>query len=313
MEKTMILTRCIRYFGLVVMFAVIGLATGVAHAASAGGPLPGEGLSQSYRESQMDNVEYQKVEAIKMADNLFYVGPGYVSVYLITTPKGHILIDGSEGPYVDHVLENIRKVGFDPADIEYIIISHGHLDHFGGVAAIQDISDAQVGAVAEDWDLIEERSQSAGRNQGPPPRMPRKDFVIEQGDTITLGGQTVQLHVTPGHTAGVMSAEFTVYDNGRPHKAFFSGGTGGRGGHLNELAVASTTRVLAIDDIEVFLPNHAWNAGNPYPNGSIFERALRIAEEQLNPFVDGEAWQEWMSITHQRNVDRLAQDRAVAN
>ncbi len=290
----------------------ITFAAGSALAAAAGGPQPGEGLSQSYRESQMDNVEYQKVEPIKMADNLYYVGPGYVSVYLITTPEGHILIDASEDPYVEHVLGNIREVGFDPADIEYIIISHGHLDHFGGVAAIQDISGAEVGAAAEDWVLIEERTQSPGRNQGPPPRMPRKDFVIEQGDTITLGGQTVRLHVTPGHTAGVMSAEFTVYDNGTPHKAFFSGGTGGRGGVLNELAVESTSRVVAIEDIEMFLPNHAWNAGNPYPNGSIFERALRISEGQPNPFLDGAAWEEWVTKAHQRNVDRLAQDRAEA-
>lgn len=290
----------------------IAFATGAALAAAAGGPEPGEGLSQSYRESQMDNIEYQKVEPIKMADNLFYVGPGYVSVYLITTPDGHILIDGSEDPYVEHVLGNIRKVGFDPADIAYILISHGHLDHFGGVAAIQDISGAQVGATAEDWLLIEERSQQEGRNQGPPPRMPRKDIIIEQGDVISLGGQTLNLHVTPGHTAGVMSAEFTVYDNGMSHKVFFSGGSGGRGGVLNELAVESTSRVLAIEDIEVFLPNHAWNAGTPYPDGSIFERALRVSEGQPSPFVDGASYEEWIGKVHQRNVDQLAQDRAEA-
>ncbi|MGY9105537.1 MAG: MBL fold metallo-hydrolase, partial [Alphaproteobacteria bacterium] len=156
----MIATKHIQYFGAVVMAAAIGVAAGTAHAASDGGALPGEGLSKSYRESQTDNVEYQKVEPIKMADNLFYVGPGYVGVYLITTPEGHILIDASEDPYVDHVLGNIRKVGFNPADIEYIIISHGHLDHFGGVAAIQDLSGAQVGAVAQDWELIEEYIES---------------------------------------------------------------------------------------------------------------------------------------------------------
>jgi hypothetical protein len=76
--------------------------------------------------------------------------------------------------------------------------------------------------------------------------------------------------------------------------------------------VESTSRVVAIEDIEMFLPNHAWNAGNPYPNGSIFERALRISDRQPNPFVDGAAWDEWMTKAHQRNVDRLAQDRAEA-
>ncbi len=107
-------TKHIHYLGAAVLSAALLFGSGAALAAAAGGPLPGEGLSQSYRESQMDNLEYQKVEPIKMADNLFYVGPGYVGVYLITTPEGHILIDGSEDPYVDHVLGNIRKVGFDP-------------------------------------------------------------------------------------------------------------------------------------------------------------------------------------------------------
>jgi metallo-beta-lactamase class B len=296
--------------GVVAFAASLFVSTGAALAAAPGGPLPGEGLSQSYRESQMDNVEYQKVDPIRMADNLYYVGPGYVGVYLITTPEGQILIDASEDPYVDHVLGNIRKVGFDPADIKYILISHGHLDHFGGVAAIQDLSGAQVGAVAEDWTLIEERTQNPGRNQGPPPRMPRKDFVIADGDTLSLGGQTLTFYVTPGHTEGVMSAVFTVYDNGAARKAFFSGGTGGRGGDLNRLAVESTSRILEIENIEMFLPNHAWNAGNPYPNGSIFERALRIADGQPNPFVDGAAWEEWITDAHQRNVDRLAEMRA---
>ena len=114
----MLNTNHFRYLGAFFVSGALLFGSGTAMAAAAGGPLPGEGLSQSYRESQMDNVEYQKVEPIKMADNLFYVGPGYVSVYLITTPEGHVLIDGSEDTYVDHVLGNIRKLGFDPADID---------------------------------------------------------------------------------------------------------------------------------------------------------------------------------------------------
>ncbi|MEY4879908.1 MAG: hypothetical protein RJB62_1377 [Pseudomonadota bacterium] len=295
------------YFGAA-MFAAVLMGTSAMGAE--GGPLPGEGLSQSYRESQMDNYEYQLVEPIKMADNLYYVGPGYVGVYLITTPEGHILIDAAEDPYVEHVLGNIRKVGADPADIKYILISHGHLDHFGGVAAIQDLSGAEVGAVAEDWALIRERANQTGRNEGPNPRAPREDFVIAEGDTLELGGNTFTFHVTPGHTAGVMSAEFTVWDNGTPHKAFFSGGTGGRPG-LEEIAVESTSRVVQYPDIEVFLPNHAWNEGNPYPNGSIFERAQRIAPGQPNPFIDGAAWREWIDKSHQRNVERWAEIEAA--
>src|SRR5712691_3448260 len=105
------------------------------HAAAGGGqnagPAPGETLSESYRGSQRDNVEYQKIPPIKVFDNLYYVGPGFVSVWLIPTTAGLILIDTAQEPYVDHVIDNIRKAGFDPKNVKYILLSHGHLDHFG--------------------------------------------------------------------------------------------------------------------------------------------------------------------------------------
>jgi glyoxylase-like metal-dependent hydrolase (beta-lactamase superfamily II) len=104
------------------------------------GPAPGEGLSESYRGSQSGNIEYQKVAPLKVFDNLYYVGPGSVSAWLISTSDGLILIDAAQEPLVDHVIDSIRKVGFDPADIKYILISHGHLDHFGGVGKIQALS-----------------------------------------------------------------------------------------------------------------------------------------------------------------------------
>src|SRR5712692_6732484 len=75
------------------------------------GPAPGETLSESYRGSQRDNVEYQKIPPIKVFDNLYYVGPGFVSVWLIPTTDGLILVDTAQEPYVDHVIDNIRKAG----------------------------------------------------------------------------------------------------------------------------------------------------------------------------------------------------------
>ena len=97
-----------------------------------------EELSETYRGSQKDNVEYQKVPPFKAFDNLYYVGPGFVSVWLLTTSEGGILIDAAQEPYVDHIVDSIKKVGFDLKNIKYILLTHGHLDHFGGVARIQE-------------------------------------------------------------------------------------------------------------------------------------------------------------------------------
>src|SRR5262245_43509484 len=164
------------------------------------GPAPGETLSQSYRGSQSRNVEYQKVPPLKVFDNLYYVGPGSVSVWLIPTTDGLILIDTAEEPLVDHVIDSIRKVGFDPSNIKYILLSHGHLDHFGGAAKIQKLSGARVATLEEDWQLIEKAAASPGRGGAPPPAAPKRDMVIKEGDTVTLGKTSLKVYKLPGHT-----------------------------------------------------------------------------------------------------------------
>src|SRR5438874_7768092 len=89
-----------------------------------------EGYSESFRGSQRNNETFQKIAPFKVFDNLYYVGPGFVSVWLISTPQGAILVDTAQEPYVDHVIASIKKVGFGLKDIKYIILTHGHLDHF---------------------------------------------------------------------------------------------------------------------------------------------------------------------------------------
>jgi glyoxylase-like metal-dependent hydrolase (beta-lactamase superfamily II) len=121
-------------------FALACLATGALINAQTAGPAPGESLSQSYRGSQGRNVDYQKIAPFKVMDNVYYVGPGSVSVWLVPTSAGLILIDTAQEPYVDYVIDNIRKVGFDPKNIKYILLSHGHLDHFGGANKIKALS-----------------------------------------------------------------------------------------------------------------------------------------------------------------------------
>src|SRR6476469_1124209 len=140
--------------------ALACLATGALISAQTAGPAPGESLSQSYRGSQSRNVEYQKIAPFKVMDNVYYVGPGSVSVWLVLTSAGLILIDTAQEPYVDTVLDNIRKVGFDPKNIKYILLTHGHLDHFGGAAKIQKLSGARVALTAADWDFMEQQAKA---------------------------------------------------------------------------------------------------------------------------------------------------------
>jgi metallo-beta-lactamase class B len=288
------------------------LATGTKAAPAGTSP-----ISQAYREHGKEDVAFQKVPPIHMFDNLWYVGPGYVSVYLIKTSAGAILIDASEEPdMVAHVIDSIKKTGTELSDIKYILISHGHIDHWGGIDRMHELTGAPVYATEEDWKLIEATASRPGRNGAPPPRAPKRDRVIHDGDTLTLGDTTLKLYVTPGHTPGVMSAEFTVFDNGTPHKAFYSGGLGGRNGVQGfEDATKSAERVAAIPGIEVYLANHGWNPGTDYPNGSIFERAKKLAERKPgdpNPFVDPASWRQGVAEAQARIARGLEAERAKA-
>src|SRR5215467_10541082 len=153
-------------------------------------------ISQALRERGKEDVEFQKVPPVKMFDNLWYVGPGYVSCYLIKTSAGAILIDASEEPaMVNIVINNIKASGTDLKDIKAIFISHGHADHFGGIDRMHEMTGAPVYAAEEDWKMIE--AIAARPN---PIRTPKRDRIVHDGDTYTLGDTTLKLYVTPGHT-----------------------------------------------------------------------------------------------------------------
>jgi metallo-beta-lactamase class B len=266
---------------------------------------PTSPISQMYREKGKADVAVQKVPPVKMFDNLWYVGPGYVSCYLIKTSAGAILIDASEEPdMVAHVIDSIKKTGTDLKDIKAIFISHGHIDHWGGIDRMRELTGAPVYATDEDWKMIEDTASRPGRNGAPAPRAPKRDRIVNDGDLFTLGDTTLTLYKTPGHTPGVVSFLFTVYDNGTPYKAFYSGGLGGRDGVRGfEQAVLSSARVAKFEGIQVYLPNHGWNPGTDYPNGSLFERFPKLAARkpgEPNPFVDPASWKQ--------NIDQ-AQDR----
>src|SRR5688500_2226674 len=187
----------------VVMIAALLAASlpTIATAQQKAGPAPGESLSQSYRGSQSNNVEYQKIAPFKVFDNLYYVGPGSVAVWLIPTTDGLILIDSTQEPLVDHVVDSIRKVGFDPKHIKSILLTHGHLDHFGGAGKIQALSGARVATLEEDWKLIEATYQNPGRGNRDPGVPLKRDMVLNEGQTLTLGKTSLKVYKLPGHTA----------------------------------------------------------------------------------------------------------------
>jgi metallo-beta-lactamase class B len=157
-------------------------------------------------------------EPVKVFDNLYYVGMTEYSAWAVKTTDGIILLDTIYDYSIeDEVAGGLKKLGFDPATIKYALVSHGHVDHFGGAKYLQEHFGTKVLMSAADWEMI-----AASRNQNKPTR----DMVVTDGQKLTLGDTTLTFTLTPGHTPGTVSTLIPVKDNGAPHLVAEWGGTG---------------------------------------------------------------------------------------
>jgi len=156
-------------------------------------------------------------EPVQVFDNLLFVGMTEFSTWAVTTSDGIIIIDPIFDYSVeDEVVDGLRKLGFDPADIRYVLVSHGHGDHAGGAKFLQENFGARVLLSAADWDLLDESN---------PEWKPRRDIEVVDGQKLTLGDTTLELYLTPGHTNGTISTLIPVRDGGTRHVAALWGGT----------------------------------------------------------------------------------------
>ena len=168
------------------------------------------------------------IEPTKVFDNVYAIGRSGTVVYVITTPDGNILIDSGYANEVESVLlAGMNKLGLDPAKTKYLIVTHGHADHFGGAAYLQQHYRVRVALSQADWNvMLNPPTPPPGKAPaGPPVMPPSKDLVAEEGQAITLGGEKVVPVMIPGHTPGSMGLIFDVTDAGKHHVAGLYGGT----------------------------------------------------------------------------------------
>ena len=223
----------------------------------------------------------QYVEPFQIFDNVYYVGIDWVAAYLIETGDGLILIDSLYGSWLPVLLNNIRELGFDPADVKYLINTHGHFDHAGGSALFQKVYGSRVVMTAEDWQMAQAKPELAAFYMP----TPRVDMIAEDGDTISLGDNTITLYKTPGHTEGVLSLGYTGKDGDDTHSILTLGGVGLNfsGIERTETYLDSYRRLQSMQDsFSVSLPNHQ-------SMGRVFDRRDLLAQRQAgqaHPFVD---------------------------
>ena len=113
----------------------------------------------------------------------------------------------------------MKKLGLDPRNIRYLIVSHAHGDHIGGAEMLQTRYGMRVVMAGVDWDLVEKYLNRYKT------MAPKRDIAATDGMKITLGESTVTISHTPGHTPGTLSYTFQVLDKGKPVNVAYSGGT----------------------------------------------------------------------------------------
>jgi len=221
-------------------------------------------------------------------DNLYFVGADWVSAWAIKTSDGIILIDAlnTQAEAAALIEGGMRKLGLDPAQIKYVIVTHGHGDHYGGAPYLAQKYRARVVMSETDWIMTETRLEFATPIWGAPPK---RDVSVKDGESITLGDTSVSLYITPGHTMGTISPVFDVKYGGRKHRVMLWGGTSfnfGKDMPRLDGYIDSTRRMSTVAQaqrIDVLLSNHSGIDGSQPKLAALRQQPSAAA----NPFVIG--------------------------
>jgi metallo-beta-lactamase class B len=161
----------------------------------------------------------------KIMGNVYYVGANNIASILVATRDGHILIDTGTHKMAASLFPNIVKLGFKPADIKVMLISHAHYDHMETMELLRRITGATVAALeAEVPSLVSGHDLGSNETWGHEPVQVGR--VLRSGDDINLGGSTVKVIWTPGHTLGAAAYFITTEENGRTYQIVYGGPPG---------------------------------------------------------------------------------------
>jgi metallo-beta-lactamase class B len=254
----------------------------------------------------------------RLYGNSYYVGVEGISAVLVATPEGLVLMDGDLPQSVPQITANVKKLGFRVEDIKWIVVSHTHYDHVGGVAALARISGAKVAASPHAAAALRAGAPAADDPQGVPPYnvpFPKVANVVEiaDGGTISLGGLVLTAHHTPGHTPGGTSwtwrscektrcLDLVYADSLNPFSAdgfrFSAGGPARVAQFRRSIA---TVRGLPCDLLV-----------SVHPDGSrLFER-LATRTAKTNGLIDPAACRVYADAAAERLTARIAEETAAS-
>lgn len=258
----------------------------------------------------------QPQKPFRIYGNTYYVGSRGLSAILITSPEGHVLIDGTLPENAAMIESNIRAMGFRVRDIKLILNSHTHGDHAGAIAALAHDSGAQVAASAKSAKALEHGGNDPDDPQhGMSPFYPKvaKVRVVADGEAVRVGPLALQMHAMPGHTPGSTGWTWRSCEGKRCLSMVYADSItllSTDGYHYTDPAhperltgYRHTLGMLATLPCDILL--------TPHPRDDFFEKAARITQEKPNPLIDTQACKAY-AVEGQHNLEqRLRKEAAV--
>jgi metallo-beta-lactamase class B len=233
--------------------------------------------------ARAQNNNAADLEPTKLFDNLYAAGNSETAVYALVSAAGTLLLDAGFENKAEALVAQLQKLNLDPASVKYILLGHGHADHFGGAKFFQEKYGTQIAAAAADWELMNPSRGARGST-------PTKDVVLAEGQPFQFGDLSITPVAIPGHTPGSLAFVFPVKDKGQTRMAGWFGGAVLTTGILTTDALKQYTQSLSHYlnvakklNVEVEVQNHPIFDGMP-------ERLARLKAANPadpNPFVIG--------------------------
>jgi metallo-beta-lactamase class B len=246
----------------------------------------------------------QPVKPFRIIGNIYYVGAANVSSFLIRTPQGAILLDGGLPETAPLIEKSIAGLGFSIKDVKFLLNSHAHYDHCGGLAELKKQSGARMIASQRDAAVL----TSAKGGAGPFLAVP-VDRVIADNQTVQLGGVTLTAHITPGHTKGCTTWTTPVSDHGKTYQVVFYCSTSvvdklvNNAGYPNIVSdYERSFAELRKMPCDVFLAPHAGFF-------NLEEKRKQLDAGKLDAFVDPTEMQKFVDESERAFHEELAKER----
>ena len=222
----------------------------------------------------------------RIMDNVYYVGTKELASFLIVTPQGNLLMNSDYESSVPVIRASVEKLGFKFSDIKILIAGHAHPDHVEGDALVKELTGAQV--VVGRVDAPATKEFRPGGKEHP------IDRLVDDGDTVTLGGTTLTAHMMPGHTKGCLAWTTDLKEAAKTYHAFIECSLNGQflqyvgnKDYPNIIEdMRATYKKARTFPVEIFLSSHA----SFYNMAAKYEKLQKRGPGDPNPFIDPEGY-----------------------